>query len=186
MQDPNAFYTCEPKIAKYHPRHKHWKFVYEDENEEEKHWGCAKEHMFETIDDDDNDDDNHDDNDDNSPHRHDIDACEHHKHKLSQPKPDKPDKYQCPANTYAKIRICHVPHGNPFRARTIHVSRRSLAAHLHKADYEGPCKDDYQGHIHGRGLLWGQWWKFFPHLTPAASKKFMKELFDNLLPPDED
>jgi hypothetical protein len=182
MQDPNAFYTCEPKISKYHPRHKHWtKNEDEDEDEEEIHWGCAKEHEQETIDVDDLADYL---DDDDSPHHHDIEGCAFHKHRLTQ---SKPDDYQCPKETYAKVRICHVPHGNPSKAHTIHVSLSNLAAHLHKADYEGPCKDDYQARKQGQGLIWNhQWRKSLPPLKPAERQNFLLELLNKSLPSSDD
>ncbi|HUF09165.1 MAG TPA: DUF5666 domain-containing protein [Rhodothermales bacterium] len=41
--------------------------------------------------------------------------------------------------------ICHVPPGNPARARTISVSVNARAAHLGHGDYEGECEGEENG-----------------------------------------
>jgi hypothetical protein len=39
-----------------------------------------------------------------------------------------------------KVTICHIPPGNPDKAKTLSISRAALAAHLaHEEDYLGPC-----------------------------------------------
>ncbi len=41
--------------------------------------------------------------------------------------------------------LCHVPRGNPDRAKTIKVGGRALEAHLRHGDSLGPCPDDGGG-----------------------------------------
>ena len=38
-----------------------------------------------------------------------------------------------------QIQICHIPPGNPEKARTIMVDDHALPAHLAHGDYFGPC-----------------------------------------------
>jgi hypothetical protein len=39
------------------------------------------------------------------------------------------------------VEICHVPPGNPLRARTLTVSSSSVSAHYRHGDYLGECRD---------------------------------------------
>lgn len=38
-----------------------------------------------------------------------------------------------------KVTICHIPPGNPAKAKTIMVDPDSVADHLAHGDYLGPC-----------------------------------------------
>jgi hypothetical protein len=42
-----------------------------------------------------------------------------------------------------KVKICHIPPGNPDNAHTIRVSENAVDAHLDHGDYKGECKEKY-------------------------------------------
>ncbi len=46
------------------------------------------------------------------------------------------ENYPCGNN---KVLICHIPPGNPAKARTLCVSKNAVAGHLEHGDYCGPC-----------------------------------------------
>lgn len=41
-----------------------------------------------------------------------------------------------------KHEICHVPPGNPDKAKTLMLPEPAIAAHLKHGDYEGACDED--------------------------------------------
>jgi hypothetical protein len=43
---------------------------------------------------------------------------------------------------YPKVKICHIPPGNPDNAHTITVSQNAVDAHLAHGDTLGACKDN--------------------------------------------
>lgn len=47
--------------------------------------------------------------------------------------------------------VCHIPPGNPDRARTIAVGGRALNAHLEHGDYEGECEVEVVEEESGEG-----------------------------------
>jgi cysteine-rich repeat protein len=58
----------------------------------------------------------------------------------------------CPAGTVCnedtdtcdevdKVTICHIPPGNPDKARTLNIDAESVPDHLDHGDYLGPCDD---------------------------------------------
>lgn len=53
-----------------------------------------------------------------------------------------PVGYECrPHECEAKVRICHVPPGNPANQHTISVDASAVPAHLAHGDYLGRCRD---------------------------------------------
>jgi hypothetical protein len=42
-----------------------------------------------------------------------------------------------------KVKICHIPPGNPDNAHTIRVNENAVDAHLDHGDYKGECKEKY-------------------------------------------
>jgi hypothetical protein len=42
-----------------------------------------------------------------------------------------------------KVKICHIPPGNPDNAHTIRVNENAVDAHLDQGDYKGECKEKY-------------------------------------------
>ena len=49
---------------------------------------------------------------------------------------------------YPKVKICHIPPGNPDNAHTIVVSQNAVPAHLAHGDTLGPCEDNGKHHKH--------------------------------------
>ena len=54
--------------------------------------------------------------------------------------PDFPQQWLC-GNNNNKVKVCHVPSGNPSNAHTICVSKNAVSAHIgnHEDDYLGEC-----------------------------------------------
>jgi hypothetical protein len=42
-----------------------------------------------------------------------------------------------------KVKICHIPPGNPDNAHTIRVNENAVDAHLDHGDYKGECNEKY-------------------------------------------